>query len=85
LVYFDITLTGMRLNPEIEINSTIIDTTDVDIFSSANTSALAKHLKPGSSWNSLVVNLGYLIETFQPYIFVTPSPNFDTHPVHQHT
>ena len=74
LGYFDSSLTAMRQNPEKEIKSTKIDTTDVDIFRSANTSLLAKHLKPGSTWNSLVDNLGYLIETFQPDIIVTPSP-----------
>ena len=62
LGYFDSTLTAMRQNPEKEIKSTKIDTTDVYIFRRANTSPLAKHLKPGSTWNSLVDNLGYLIE-----------------------
>ena len=85
LGYFDSTLTAMRQNPEKEIKSTKIDTTDVDIFRRANTSSLAKHLKPGSTWTSLVDNLGYLIETFQPDIIVTPSPNIDAHPDHQHT
>ncbi len=85
LGYFDSTLTAMRQNPEKEIKSTKIDTTDVDIFRRANTSPLAKHLKPGSTWTSLVDNLGYLIETFQPDIIVTPSPNIDAHPDHQHT
>lgn len=85
LGYFDSTLTAMRQNPEKEIKSTKIDTTDVDIFRHANTSPLAQQLKPGSTWNSLVDNLGYLIETFQPDIIVSPSPNIDTHPDHQHT
>ena len=42
LGYFDSTLTAMRQNPEKEIKSTKIDTTDVDIFRRANTSSLAK-------------------------------------------
>lgn len=33
----------------------------------------------------MVDNLGYLIETFQPDIIVSPSPNIDAHPDHQHT
>lgn len=85
LGFFDSTLDTMRQNPDAEIKSTKLDTADVNIFRKANTSPLAKNLKGKSTWNDLVDNLAYLIETFQPDVIVTPSPNIDAHKDHQNT
>lgn len=51
--YFEYGAKGVRQNPEKEIKSTKIDTTDVDIFRRANTSPLANTSSPvrlGTAW-----------------------------------
>lgn len=85
LGYFDSTLQVMKQNPDADVKSTKLDTADVNLFRRANTSPLSKGLNGGSNWRGLVNNLAYIIETFQPDIIVSPSPNIDAHKDHQYT
>ncbi|HFC8518220.1 PIG-L deacetylase family protein [Neisseria weaveri] len=83
LGFFDSTLEAMKQNPEQNIPSMKLDTADIEVFRSGNTSEFAKGLTGGSNWNSLVDNMAYIVDRFQPDIVIAPAPNIDTHPDHQ--
>ncbi|KLT72756.1 N-acetylglucosaminylphosphatidylinositol deacetylase [Neisseria arctica] len=83
LGFFDGTLEEMYQHPDMEVKSTKLDTADLNIFRSGNSSEFSKQLTGGSTWHDLVGNLAHIIQVFQPDIIVVPTPNLDAHKDHQ--
>ncbi len=81
--YFDGTIKEMHDNNSLNIPSLILDTKIVDTFRSFNISSLKDSLTGTSNWNSLVQNLQYVLNFYQPDIIVLPHPHMDSHSDHQ--
>lgn len=85
LGYFNETLEQMYQNPQTEIPSKRLHTTDVSVFRKWNIHPLAQKLEMGSNWGAFKANLQRILQEFSPDIVVTPSTQIDTHPDHKYT
>lgn len=83
LGFFDGTLSRMYKQKDKIAHSLGTGSFDISTFRRQNTSTLSKGLIGNASWNSLVENLKYLINTIRPDIIVTPYPALDGHVDHK--
>jgi len=83
LGFFDGTLKSMYRNKFSVISGRDTGTSDISTFRKQNISSLAKGLIGKSDWNSLVINIGYILKMVKPDIIVTPYPVLDRHDDHK--
>lgn len=83
LGYFDGTIKEMYNKNPLAIFSPIMNTGLLATFRNFNISSLKDSLTGTSNWNSLVKNLQFVLNSYQPDIIVLPHPQMDSHSDHQ--
>lgn len=85
LGYFNEALVNMHQNDTALVKTKFTKTYDVNTFRKQNSSTLIDSIKATSTWNSLVEDFTFLLDTIQPDIIVTPHPELDSHLDHQYS
>lgn len=83
LGFFDGTLDQMFSDKSKPVNGLYTNALDINTFRKQNVSSLSSGLSGKSDWNSLVINIEYLLNTIEPDIIVAPYPALDNHPDHK--